>query len=238
MNVIQKIFFASAALGVLSSQSLLQLSGVDAAVIMDSTVNCLETAPDICVGFFVLTTPYPSSECNNDDPTICWTKWNGGYRKTYDYVEGLEHGEDAMSMDNDHVELGPSVKVRFDEYRVNCEITVGTETCKMCAAVCGESYGDVTTVPNMISYDCSNLENGATSEGRCEATGNLFYPFVTSKRRGVMETNTNTEDSSAGVEVGVEVEQSFSASSASGVGTTRMISMVLTLGFGTLAGLM
>lgn len=155
----QRNSFGSAIVAVLlSTQALFPLRGVDAAVWFDDTVYCHPEAPEICVENTYQTSPSPELMCAYSNPSICSTVYVGGYMRSYSFANGL-----------------PSVAVKIGDDRTTCTVSVGTDKCTSCSASCG---GDSEGPVYLISYDCTNLSNGATSDGICEPMGRVFYPFV------------------------------------------------------------
>lgn len=155
----QRNSFGSAIVAVLlSTQARYPLRGVDAAAWFDDTVYCHPEAPEICVETTYETSPSPSLICADNDPSNCSTVYVGGYERSYSFVNGL-----------------PSVTVKIEDDLTTCTVSVGTDKCTSCSSSCeGDSEGPAF----LISYDCTNLANGATSDGICESIGKVFYPFV------------------------------------------------------------
>jgi len=126
----------------------------------------------VCIDGFMMSTPYPTSKCDDtSDPPGCETVWTGVYQKGWDF-----QGTAAMGGST-------TVTVEFDQYRTSCRVAVGsTQSCNACSLLsCGETFGAIGEggIPDRISYDCTNLENGAaTSFGECASLGEIFYPFV------------------------------------------------------------
>mmetsp|Transcript_18655 Transcript_18655/g.38260 ORF Transcript_18655/g.38260 Transcript_18655/m.38260 type:complete len:205 (+) Transcript_18655:59-673(+) len=177
-RIFQRNSFSSAIVAALFfSQAPCPLRGVDAlASFDDEAVHCLPEAPKICVRGHYFLSPVPTMptlEACKESKDDCKTIYLGGYERKYNYVNG-----------------DPSVLVQIEDDRATCTVHVGTEQCTSCSASCDGTPVEGGLMINQISYDCTNIENGATSAGMCEPMGKVFYPFVIEEATGLSSSNS------------------------------------------------
>ena len=143
------------------------------AAAFSAIVECLPEAPTICVGEEGITTPSPAIDADNKPVMM------GGYTWDYTFVEGLAEGTDDMDAIQ-AATTGLTVNVAMDTNATTCSITVGdngnSTVCNSCSPVgCPES---TDAFSKFIAYDCTNLENGASSLDKCVSINDPFlYPF-------------------------------------------------------------
>jgi len=191
--------------------------GVDASVSFNDVVTCLADAPTICVGTSVGQGPSPAY-----DEATNTTTYIGGWKFTYDFMEGLEtyNGTEFGKITDDDVLAEANattleVSVTIDDDG-SCVIDVGSdETCVSCSTeLCG--FDDIwpngdSFLPLSVTFDCTNVVNGRASLPEvCESvelSDGVFYPLVASMSK--------EEDTDAAALDGVVVDSSTSTSSTS-----------------------
>jgi len=162
MNIFQKTVFALSA--ALSFNSRHLLGGVNGATGLSNEVACLPEAPEVCVDGLRWTSPSPGTVCSDDNS--CTTSYYGGYSWSYSFVDAIDNSK-----------TGLEVKVYIEDDLTTCKVSVGTETCKMCSADGCEGG---------IKYDCTNLDNGRSSNGECESLEPILYPFLLKSTTGAL----------------------------------------------------
>ena len=84
-------------------------------------------------------------------------------------MENIEEGND----DTDSIEdamTGLIVGVTMEDDMISCLISVSGDICSKCSAEgCEESS---------VQYDCTNLDDGKSSDGECVSLDPFIYPFL------------------------------------------------------------
>mmetsp|Transcript_878 Transcript_878/g.1840 ORF Transcript_878/g.1840 Transcript_878/m.1840 type:complete len:234 (-) Transcript_878:3-704(-) len=185
--------------------------GVEGALANFVEIQCLTDAPQVCVVETSWTMPSPAMSCTDpDDVTTCETVFMGGYSWSWTIVENLVDGSDTDidKAREEAMENGLFVYVIMEDDEVTCEISLD-ETCNMCSAEGCEEHPEGFV---MVQYDCTNLENGRSSNGECVPLDNPFlYPILPKSEdetvlpdTNLEEPSTNLEDLFGGVSSGVE----------------------------------
>ena len=176
MNILPNTFIAVSAIAALLFDPF---HGVEGAVASLVEIQCLPEAPQVCSVEMYRTSPVPGTFCTDwADPTTCETVYMGGYSWSWKIVENLVDGYDADidKAREDAVANGLNVHVHMENLTGTCEISID-ETCIMCSAEGCEEHPEGYT---MVQYDCTNLENGRSSDGECVPLASPFlYPFIT-----------------------------------------------------------
>lgn len=196
MNILPKISIAVSAAAALS---FAPLHGVEGAVSRSMCVECLEEAWQVCVVETVVTTPSPGTFC--PDPNnleTCETNLLGGWSWDFTILENLANGintEIDMAMEDAIVD-GFNVNVIVDEDMVTCVVSVRGEECNMCSA---EGCANADDWPTSIKYDCTNLQNGISSDGDCLSLQEPFlYPLLI-KSESEEEEDAEDEEQDASI---------------------------------------
>jgi len=211
---------ACAALALLSSWN--GNYGVDASVSFNDVVTCLADAPTICVGTSFGQGPSPAY-----DEATNTTIYIGGWKFTYDFMEGLEtyNGTEFGKITDDDVLAEANattleVSVTIDDDG-SCVIDVGSDdTCASCSTeLCG--FDDIwpngdSYLPLSVTFDCTNVVNGRASLPEvCESvelSDGIFYPLVASMSK--------EEDTDAAALDGIVVDGGSSSTSSNGDAST------------------
>ncbi len=170
--------FALAALALFSHPSNSnRLFLVDAAISIQTEVQCLLEEPTICIGQQTELGPTPAIDCSDlSDPTSCKTIYIGGYTYQYTFVQGLEEGNtDVEAIEK--AKTGTTVTVYIDNDESTCEVAIGIRSCLKCSTDGCTSSG----FPNAVKYDCSNLKNGRSNMDTCAPLEPFLNPFELEK---------------------------------------------------------
>ena len=147
------------------------VEGTGRAVENHVEVQCLPSAPTICIGEYIALIPESGFICPDlpDTSTCGETDPVGGWDWEYIFVDGLREGVGSWPT-IEAAKTGLIVKVRIEDDRSTCSImTEAGETCTSCSACdSGEAFS--------IQYDCTNLANG-TSVNTCVSMDPFVYPF-------------------------------------------------------------
>ena len=164
----QSMFVSASALAFFLGLALVEGRAVENHV----EVQCLPSAPTICIGEYIALIPESGFECPDlpDTSTCGETDPVGGWDWEYIFVDGLSDGVGSWPA-IEAAKTGLIVKVRIEDDRSTGSVTTEAgETCTSCSA-CDSDGGSFS-----IQYDCTNLANGS-SVNTCVSMDPFVYPF-------------------------------------------------------------